>query len=413
MLHRPAAQDQEPGQHERVARRRGLELADLLTGPRPVAERQERPGEADAGPGPFGGPWICREQPAKRLRRFEPIPRGQSPPAEPEDARLDERMRPRPGEALEIFHGRLVLAHPAQRVAEPEGHLDRQRARNRALEQLLPGLARLIEAAQPVECDGAPMRHERREARNGSAAPELVEARQRPSGVVESQRDPPQRVGRVRGELIGRPLLGDQKQVPLRGLVAAEAQERLREPVARFPDHGPVPAAPHHPFQGGPGLLQLVALEAGPPALEKLGGHAEHRAERIAREEPRRRRRSHRLPRRIRGQRGRRQRREAARRVGEGDLREGDRRLVERRRRERKEAGEIRRRQLQRERGGGAGQSRPEPDQGQEPRDPAPHDLGFSTFGWAGGLDFARTAASRSLAHCFSALSGLSAATSA
>ena len=150
------------------------------------------------------------------------------------------------------------------------------------------------------------------------------------SGLVELEGDPAELVRGVEAELAARIVLLHLQHQALHLGRLVEPDQRLAEPVARLADLRALGGELRRLLEHLAAFLQLVALIAGAPALDQLGGHAEQVAHRVAGQEARRRQRSHRALAEVPHHRGGRQLRHAQGRGRQRHRGQRHRRLVER-----------------------------------------------------------------------------------
>ncbi len=235
---------------------------------------------------------------------------------------------------------------------------------------------------------------------------------------------------RVQAELAARVVLLHLQHQALRLGRLVEPDQRLAEPVPRLADLRALGGELRRLLERGAGFLELVALVAGAPALDQLGGHAEQVPDRVAREEARWRQRGHRTLAQVPHHRGRRQLGHALRRGRQGHRGQRHRGLVERGDGQRHQRAHVGRGQHQGDLGARGGAAQQGQQRGHDERarldhfvPPAGAFLGavFSgaaflgvdlSAGGASDRAAALTAASRSFAQAASVLSGLLVATS-
>jgi len=256
-----------------------------------------------------------------------------------------------------------------------------------------------------------------------------VEVGERAVRSVELERDPAELVRGVEAELAARIILLHQQHQTLRLARLVLPDQRLAEPVARLADLRALGGKLRRLLEHDAGLLQLVALIAGPPALDQLGSHAQQVAHRVAGQEAWRGQRGHRALAEVAHHRGGRQLGHALRRGRQWHVGQRHRRLVERGDGQRHQHAHVGRRQHEGDlgaRGGAAqhGQQRGREEHARPDHFVPPGDfLGVAGSGadflgvvFSAGADSARaaalTAARRSFAQDASVLSGLLAATS-
>ena len=316
-------------------------------------------------------------------------------------------MRSAPDEGRQRAHGALVLADAPERLAEPERHVARERARHALRAERRPRLDRVLVAAERVARDPEAVAGPRLERGRHRSGQDLRERVARALGVAEAERRPRPAVGAPEREVtpLGRGLC-DLKEEPVGLLDAAEDPVGLGKPVARLDDDLAVAPAPRRLLERLRRVVVLGLREARAPAFEGLRGHAEERAD--ACEPARLRRGGRRLP----AGRGR-ERREGERRQVRGRRRQRqgrgrERRLLARRlreRHERRELGQGRRERQQRLRRDARRDESPRRREQEQDEHPAPQ-VPPPVFGAR-----PRSAAARSRAQLRSVASGLFAAT--
>jgi hypothetical protein len=328
-----------------------------------------------------------------------------------------------------------VIAQPPERVAEPEGAFPGDRPRRALVEQPDPGVARFRVPLEPVESEAAAVARVGDEGRRRAGLEQGVEIGERAVRLVELERDPAELMRGVQPELAARIVLLHLQHQTLHLGRLVEAHQRLGEPVTRLADLRALGGELHRLLEHRAPLLQLVALVAGAPTLDQLGGHPEQTPHRVAGQEARRRQRRDRALAQVPHERGGRELGHALRRGRQRHLGQRDRRLVERRDGERHQRAHVGRRQHVGDlgaRGGTAQQGEQRrhqygarPDHLVPPGDAlgAAFLLGAALPGvdflgvlFSAGADSGRpaalTAASRSFAQAARVLSGLLAATS-
>src|SRR5947207_1092854 len=368
---------------------------------------------ADLGPVPLGAGLGRR---GGRRRRQECAERGdavpvatglEAPPAEPQLALIEQRVRPAMDKGRQRAHGAVVLADAPERLAEPERYVARERARHALRAERRPRLDRVLVAAERVARDPEAVAGPRLERGRHGSGQDLRERVTCALGVAEAGRRPRPAVGAPEREVtpLGRGLR-DLEEEPVGLLDAAEDPVGLGEPVAPLDDDLAVAPAPRRLLERLRRVVVLGLREARAPAFEGLRGHAEERAD--ACEPARLRRGGRRLP----AGRGR-ERREGERRQVRGRRRQRqgrgrERRLLARRlreRHERRELGQGRRERQQRLRRDARRDESPRRREQEQDEHPAPQ-VPPPVFGAR-----PRSAAARSRAQLRSVASGLFAAT--
>src|SRR6185436_212999 len=123
--------------------------------------------------------------------RFAGVARGDRPPAETQQPRLQLRMRPARGEALEGALRVAILADAPERLAVPEGDVAHDRRGHRARLQRGPGFLRFLETAEAIEREAEPVTgppFERRgHRRRGETGEDVARARR----ITHAERGPP------------------------------------------------------------------------------------------------------------------------------------------------------------------------------------------------------------------------------
>ena len=411
LLRGPAVHGEKHGQPQGALGIGLVEPSRLVEGGGIVADVEQGQGQARPRPQDLAQLGVGREEPAIGLHRLQGLAARAAPPGLAEQAGLDIELRSARGERGESGHGVLVVAEPAERIAEPELRLAGHGARQALGEEPRPGFARVGKAAQAVEGERASVTSPRNHLGRRARLEDVVEGLERARGLARVEQDHSVGQAAVVPDVRARLVLDGQVQRLLDTVRLLQADQRLGQPVPRLAQERPVRVLLDGVLEGLARLFEFVSLEARPPALDQLGGDPEDRPERIAREEarrgrwregelrqvdhdPRRRERGHRL------RRGRKAHRPAAHWP-----------LVERRRHQRQHGGEIRRRQGERHlrglRGGGA---KNEAQQRERPEHP--HRFSLFPPALGAGLMFAATAVLRVLAQAASVLSGLFSATS-
>ena len=303
-------------------------------------------------------------------------------------------------------HGAVVLADAPERLAEPERHVARERARHALRAERRPRFDRVLVTTERVARDPEAVAGPRLERGRHGSGQDLRERVACALGVAEAERRPRPAVGAPEREVapLGRGLR-DLEEEPVGLLDAAEDPVGLGKPVARLDDDLAVAPAPRRLLERLRRVVVLGLREARAPAFERLRGHAEERAD--AREPARLRHGGRRLA----PGRGRERRKGERRQVrGRRRQRQGrgrERRLLARRlgeRHERRELGQGRRERQERLRHDARRNEGPRREEEQDER-PAPQEPP-PVFGTR-----PRSAAARSRAQLRSVASGLFAAT--
>src|SRR5439155_15965697 len=184
----------------------------------------------------------------ERAERGDALPVGtalEAPPAEPQLALIEQRVRPALDEGRQRAHRAVVLADAPERLTEPERHVARERARHALRAERRPRLDRVLVAAERVACDPEAVARPRLERGRHGAGQDLRERVTRALGVAEAERRPRPAVGAPEREVapLGRGLR-DLEEEPVGLLDAAEDPVGLGEPVARLDDDVAVAPAP-------------------------------------------------------------------------------------------------------------------------------------------------------------------------
>ena len=267
--------DEEPGrQRECPASISRFELARRLLGRLVVVEIEERLDEARSRPRRLGGIGIGGEHRPVRAHGVERLARGAAPPAQAQEAARDRDPGGRGREGLEARDRTLVIAEPPERLPQPEVRLAHDaaggvRPREPAdVQEPRPRVAGVGVALEPVEGHRPAVMGMGRHGRRRTDLEQAVEVPEGAPRVAELERDPAQIVGGVEPELPARIVLDHEQQDALDLGRPSEAQQRLAEPVARFPEEPPIAGLPDGSLECFPRLLQLFALIARPAAFE-------------------------------------------------------------------------------------------------------------------------------------------------
>jgi hypothetical protein len=192
--------DDMPGEQQAHRHREGALLVERLE-PRgliacgvEVIEIEEGPHQAGPRPRGFARIRIGDEEPAIGLHRVERLARLATPPAQAHETGLDQELRARCREDLQPLGGARRVAQTAERVTQPVRGLGGERARQAAVQQRRPLVARLRVPLEGVEGEGPAVSRGGHQLRRHAAAQEALEDVEGTLRVAALERDPAQRV---------------------------------------------------------------------------------------------------------------------------------------------------------------------------------------------------------------------------
>ena len=353
----------EPEQH-RIGERRAprAQRGHALARAGPVARGHQRQRQSRGRPFTLRAARVRAER-GHGLRR---VAGGERPPRQSQPARGEQRVRAALRELAQHRLGARGLADSSERVAVPEEDVARDRRRHATRLHLSPFLVGLFPPAERIERQREPVASpcvERRRRRPGQQHGERVACAAR---FAQPQRRPAGAVHRPRTPFLPGRLLRDLPEEPVGLLGAVQSPQRLGQPVARLLEQLAFGALAHGVVERLGRVVEVAALKACAPALERLAGDAEPRAHTRQRA-----RRLHERGGLLGGGRCGDRGRERGQLDGRWRQRQlgRERRLLGRRLRERDEARQVGRRRLGRARRRGADEC--EPDEVGEPERPA------------------------------------------